>query len=104
MKWYVFNEQALLTAFQGTMLGAFCVGVIGDVYSVLSYHPGIVVSAVGIAILLPGSIIIRSLNAFVRNDTIRAINFLFRMFTIGVSAVVGMFASYFVGVSKRLSW
>lgn len=82
----------------GTWIGAVIIGCLANLYGRLTRHPSIELFLIGILLLLPGSIGVRSVLASDSNATVA---FFVKMVTIGVSLAVGLFTSNWLLAPKR---
>jgi uncharacterized membrane protein YjjB (DUF3815 family) len=85
----------------GACAGAFVVGVIANIFSMISRHPSIVVSSIGIMLLLPGSLSYKSVNAFLNNDATSGITFLFQAIETALSITAGLLLSDIFALRRK---
>lgn len=74
----------------GALIGALWVGFCGELYSKLSDHPSLTITSVSILLLVPGSLGVRSIVSFSQRDTVGAVDFIFQIFIVAISLVVGL--------------
>jgi uncharacterized membrane protein YjjP (DUF1212 family) len=85
----------------GTVLAAFGVGIVGNIYARLSGQASIIPILSGIVLLVPGSIGVRGVKAFMEDDVISGISFGFSMLVIALSIIVGLFVANIIVPPKR---
>jgi len=74
----------------GTLLGAFMIGMVANVFGWISRHPSIIVASCGIIYLVPGSFGIRSIGAFLQKDSDGGLSFIMDTFSTCISLTVGL--------------
>jgi uncharacterized membrane protein YjjP (DUF1212 family)/uncharacterized membrane protein YjjB (DUF3815 family) len=85
----------------GTLIGAFCVGMVANLFGWVSRHPGVVVSACGIIYLVPGSFGIRSIGAFLQKDSFGGLSFIMDTFSTCVSLTVGLLLADILAAKRK---
>lgn len=74
----------------GVGLGALLVGLAANVWARIADRPSAVGSVPGIMLLVPGSIGFRSIDSFLRDDTLRGVESAFSMLLVAVGLVTGL--------------
>jgi uncharacterized membrane protein YjjP (DUF1212 family) len=77
----------------GPFLAATLLGIAGNLYARFSRRAAELVIVPGIALLVPGSIGYRSLEAFLSQDTDHGVDSAFQMFLVGIALVAGLLFS-----------
>lgn len=86
----------------GVMVGAFCVGVLGNVFARLMERPAQVVHVPAVFVLVPGSMGFRGVSALLGRDTLGGVGTVFEMFVVAIAIVAGLLIANAV-VSPRRS-
>lgn len=74
----------------GVLIASMLVGVGSNLYARLFDRPALVTTLPGLIILVPGSLGLRSLQMFMSDDTIDAVQSSFTVLVVGVALVVGL--------------
>tara|TARA_E500000318_G_scaffold14854_7_gene15140 strand:+ start:9762 stop:11000 length:1239 start_codon:yes stop_codon:yes gene_type:complete len=74
----------------GVLCAAMCVGVASNLYARLFDRPAMMMMLPGLIILVPGSLGLRSLQMFMTDETIDAVQSSFTVLVVGVALVVGL--------------
>ncbi|MEM7623663.1 MAG: threonine/serine exporter family protein [Planctomycetota bacterium] len=77
----------------GASLGAFALGLVANAHARFAHRPAAVLTIPGIMLLVPGSVGLRSLSAFMEQDTAGGVATAFSMILIAVSIVAGLLLS-----------
>jgi uncharacterized membrane protein YjjP (DUF1212 family) len=77
----------------GTWLAAFIIGVLSNLYGRFTPNPAVELFLNSILMLVPGSIGVKSILA---NDTLSSVEFFFKMISVAISIVTGLFSSNIV--------
>jgi len=102
--WVIFGASTLAlvgsrigTMYAGELAGPFLaatlLGIAGNLYARASRRAAELVIVPGIALLVPGSIGYRSLEAFLSQDTDHGVDSAFQMFLVGIALVAGLLFS-----------
>jgi len=86
----------------GVMVGAFCVGVLGNVFARVMERPAQVVHVPAVLLLVPGSMGFRGVTALLTRDTLTGVGTVFEMFVVAIAIVAGLLVANAV-VSPRRS-
>ncbi len=86
----------------GVIVGAFCVGVLGNVFARLMERPAQVVHVPATLLLVPGSMGFRGVAALLGRDTLSGVGTVFEMFVVAIAIVAGLLIANAV-VSPRRS-
>jgi uncharacterized membrane protein YjjP (DUF1212 family) len=86
----------------GVMLGAFALGVLGNVYARLLKRPAQVVLVPAVLLLVPGSMGFRGMASLLSHDTLPGVETVFAMFVVAIAIVAGLLIANAV-VSPRRS-
>lgn len=86
----------------GVLVGAFLVGVMGNVFARLMERPAQVVHVPAVLLLVPGSMGFRGVSALLGRDTIGGVGTVFEMFVVAIAIVAGLLIANAV-VSPRRS-
>jgi len=74
----------------GVLCAAMCVGVASNLYARFFDRPAMMMMLPGLIILVPGSLGLRSLQMFMTDETIDAVQSSFTVLVVGVALVVGL--------------
>lgn len=74
----------------GAAVGAFAVGVAGNIFARSTQRPALILIVPGILLLVPGSLGFKSLNLMMRNDAVSGLSTGFSTLMVGVSIVAGL--------------
>jgi uncharacterized membrane protein YjjP (DUF1212 family) len=86
----------------GVLVGAFAVGVLGNVFARLMERPAQVVLVPAVLLLVPGSMGFRGMSSLLGRDTLTGVETVFEMFIVAIAIVAGLLISNAV-VSPRRS-
>ncbi|MEO8705849.1 MAG: threonine/serine exporter family protein [Kofleriaceae bacterium] len=86
----------------GALVGAFAVGVLGNVFARLLERPAQVIHVPAVLLLVPGSMGFRGVAALLGRDTLTGVETVFEMFIVAIAIVAGLLISNAV-VSPRRS-
>jgi uncharacterized membrane protein YjjP (DUF1212 family) len=86
----------------GALLGAFAVGVLGNVFARVMERPAQVVHVPAVLLLVPGSMGFRGVAALLGHDTLTGVETVFEMFIVAIAIVAGLLIANAV-VSPRRS-
>jgi uncharacterized membrane protein YjjB (DUF3815 family) len=86
----------------GVMVGAFALGVLGNVYARLLKRPAQVVLVPAVLLLVPGSMGFRGMISLLSRDTLTGVETVFAMFVVAIAIVAGLLIANAV-VSPRRS-
>lgn len=86
----------------GVLVGAFFVGVLGNVFARLMERPAQVVHVPATLLLVPGSMGFRGVSALLGRDTLSGVGTVFEMFVVAIAIVAGLLVANAV-VSPRRS-
>ena len=86
----------------GVMVGAFALGVLGNVYARLLKRPAQVVLVPAVLLLVPGSMGFRGMTSLLTRDTLSGVETVFAMFVVAIAIVAGLLIANAV-VSPRRS-
>lgn len=86
----------------GTMVGAFALGVLANIYARLLDRPAQVVSVPAVLLLVPGSLGFRGMASLLDRDTLTGVETVFAMFVVATAIVAGLLIANAV-VSPRRS-
>lgn len=86
----------------GVMVGAFALGVLGNVYARLLARPSQIVTVPAVLLLVPGSMGLRGMTSLLDRDTLSGVETVFAMFIIAIAIVAGLLVANAV-VSPRRS-
>jgi uncharacterized membrane protein YjjP (DUF1212 family) len=86
----------------GVLIGAFAVGVLGNVFARLMARPAQVVHVPAVLLLVPGSMGFRGISALLGRDTLTGVGTVFEMFVVAIAIVAGLLVANAV-VSPRRS-
>jgi uncharacterized membrane protein YjjP (DUF1212 family) len=86
----------------GVLVGAFFVGVLGNVFARLMERPAQVVHVPAVLLLVPGSMGFRGVSALLGRDTLTGVGTVFEMFVVAIAIVAGLLVANAV-VSPRRS-
>lgn len=86
----------------GVVVGAFAVGVLGNVFARLMERPAQVVQVPAVLLLVPGSMGFRGMASLLGHDTLSGVETVFAMFVVGLAIVAGILIANAV-VSPRRS-
>jgi uncharacterized membrane protein YjjP (DUF1212 family) len=90
--------KAYVGELAGPFLAATALGIAGNVYARFSRRAAELIIVPGIALLVPGSIGYRSLEAFLSQNTEHGVDSAFQMFLVGIALVAGLlFSNSLVG-------
>lgn len=90
--------KAYVGELAGPFLAATALGIAGNAYARFSRRAAELIIVPGIALLVPGSIGYRSLEAFLSQDTEHGVDSAFQMFLVGIALVAGLlFSNSLVG-------
>ncbi|KAL9647803.1 hypothetical protein ABK040_015289 [Willaertia magna] len=73
----------------GTVIGGIVIGILANIFSLLSQQPPIMVSGIGALLLGPGSMSFRGMAAFVFGDAVTGIAFTFEVILVGLALFLG---------------
>ena len=86
----------------GVVVGAFAVGVLGNVFARLMERPAQVVQVPAMLLLVPGSMGFRGMASLLGHDTLSGVETVFAMFVVALAIVAGLLIANAV-VSPRRS-
>ncbi|MBA2542154.1 MAG: threonine/serine exporter family protein [Deltaproteobacteria bacterium] len=86
----------------GVLVGAFAVGVMGNIFARLMERPAQVVHVPAVLLLVPGSMGFRGVAALLGRDTLTGVGTVFEMFVVAIAIVAGLLVANAV-VSPRRS-
>ncbi len=86
----------------GVMVGAFAVGVLGNLFARVMERPAQVVHVPAVLLLVPGSMGFRGISALLGRDTLTGVGTVFEMFVVAIAIVAGLLVANAV-VSPRRS-
>jgi uncharacterized membrane protein YjjP (DUF1212 family) len=86
----------------GVVVGAFAVGILGNVFARLMERPAQVVQVPAMLLLVPGSMGFRGMTSLLGHDTLSGVETVFAMFVVAFAIVAGMLIANAV-VSPRRS-
>ena len=86
----------------GVMVGAFAVGVLGNLFARIMERPAQVVHVPAVLLLVPGSMGFRGISALLGRDTLTGVGTVFEMFVVAIAIVAGLLVANAV-VSPRRS-
>lgn len=86
----------------GVLVGAFAVGVLGNIFARVMERPAQVVHVPAVLLLVPGSMGFRGISALLGKDTLTGVGTVFEMFVVAVAIVAGLLVANAV-VSPRRS-
>lgn len=86
----------------GVMIGAFALGVLGNVYARLLDRPAQIVLVPAVLLLVPGSMGFRGMSSLLDHDTLTGVETVFAMFVVATAIVAGLLIANAV-VSPRRS-
>jgi uncharacterized membrane protein YjjP (DUF1212 family) len=86
----------------GVLVGAFAVGVLGNIFARLMERPAQVVHVPAVLLLVPGSMGFRGVSALLGRDTLTGVGTVFEMFVVAIAIVAGLLVANAV-VSPRRS-
>lgn len=69
----------------GTIIGGILIGILGNIYTLISKKPSMMVVGIGALLLGPGSMSFRGIAAFVFKETTEGLNLLFEIFWVGIA-------------------
>jgi len=73
----------------GTVIGGILIGIMGNIFTLFTKKPGLMVVGIGALLLGPGSMSFRGIAAFVFKDTAEGLNLLFEIFWVGLALFFG---------------
>ncbi|EFC48005.1 DUF1212 domain-containing protein [Naegleria gruberi] len=73
----------------GTIIGGILIGIMGNIFTLISKKPSIMVVGIGALLLGPGSMSFRGIAAFVFKETTEGLNLLFEIFWVGLALFFG---------------
>ena len=85
----------------GAMVGAFALGVLGNVYARLLKRPAQVVLVPAVLLLVPGSMGFRGMASLLDRDTLTGVETVFAMFIVAIAIVAGLLISNAVVAPRR---
>jgi uncharacterized membrane protein YjjP (DUF1212 family) len=86
----------------GVLVGAFAVGVLGNIFARVMQRPAQVVHVPAVLLLVPGSMGFRGISALLGRDTLTGVGTVFEMFVVAIAIVAGLLVANAV-VSPRRS-
>lgn len=86
----------------GPFLGALAVGLASHVYARAVDRPALVLQTPGILLLVPGSLGYRSLQSFLEDDVVRAVDGAFRTGLVAAALVRGLLAANLILPPRRV--
>ena len=86
----------------GSFVGAFAVGLAGNIFARVYDRPSQLLQVPGILLLVPGSVGFRSLNALMEREVVSGIETAFRMLVIAVSLAAGLLLSSSIAPRRDL--
>ncbi len=92
---------AWLGAQMGVLVGAFALGVLGNIYARLLERPAQVVLVPAVLLLVPGSMGLRGMTSLLERDTLTGVETVFAMFVVAIAIVAGLLIANAVFPPRR---
>ena len=103
LAWEVSNLGGMISTQLGAFLGAFAVGMAGNLFSRWRNQPALLLQAPGLIILVPGSVGYQSLSALLEANALSGVEAGFKMFLIGAALVYGLLIANILTPRRGLS-